>query len=489
VSPAPRATRRIALLLTVIASLALSLVPPATAADPPTVRLFAASTQVTAERGKNDVVFLDPGMWVASVGGAFELRASRPDYDTPPSLVQTDAVTGTVLRTLPSEMLHGWGGLRAFLHLRVRDPDGKVVLSKDVPFCPNTYQRARLSDDGPLNSVYPYICGGSPFTRGTVWGIDDQWAVAALSDIGVEFQAPRRHYRMRVEIDPAWTAVLGITPEDARANVLITVVQRGSLGRSPTRMGRTSEQQGSSVPTVTTPDPQALPDLMALPAWGISIDSRRERDILGFNATEWNEGPGTLVVEGFRGVDEDFMDAFQYFLVDGEPVGRTPVGRLEFHPKHQHWHFEEFTRYTLLDSTKTQVLVSGKQSWCLANTDAIDLSVQNANWAAFGGDLFTMCGGPRALWIREVLDVGWGDTYAQFSLDQAFDVTNLPNGRYYIRTTVNPTGMLIEGTTANNVEDRLIKLRGKPGARQVIVPPWHGIDTESFCYYCGKYLN
>jgi hypothetical protein len=489
VSPASRATRRIALVLTVIASLALSLVPPATSADPPTVRLFAASTQVTAERGKNDVVFIDPGIWVASVGGAFELRASRPDYETPPSFVQTDPVSGTVLRTLPSEMLHGWGGLREFFHLRVRDLDGNVVFSKDVPFCPNTYFRARLSDEGPLNSVYPYICGGSPFTRGTVWGIDDEWAVAALSEVGIKFHGPSRHYRMRVEIDRAWVTALGIAPEDALANILITVARPGSLRRSQMRTAVTAEEQGPRVSTVTAPDPQSLPDLMALPVWGISIDSRRERDVLGFNATEWNEGPGTLVVEGFRGVDEDFMDAFQYFLLDGEPVGRAPVGRLEFHPKHQHWHFEEFTRYTLLDASKTRVVVSGKQSWCLANTDAIDLSVENANWAAFGGDLFTMCGGPRALWIREVLDVGWGDTYAQFSLDQAFDVTDLPNGSYYVRTTVNPTGMLLEGTTANNVEDRLIKLRGKPGARRVIVPPWHGIDTESFCYYCGKYLN
>lgn len=488
-SPTPRATRRIALLSTVIASLTLSLIPPATAADPPTVRLFAASTQVAAERGRNDLVSVDPGMWVASVGGALELRASRPDYDTPPSLVQTDAVTGAVLRTLPSEMLHGWGGLRGFFHLRVLDLDGTVVLSEDLPFCPNTYQRARLSDEGPLNSVYPYICGGSPFTRGTVWGIDEQWAVAAVSDFGVEFKGPRRHYRLRVEIDAAWVTALGIAPEDAQANVGITVVQHGSLRSSPTRVAPTSEQHGLSVPTVTTPNPQSLPDLMALPAWGVSIDSRRKRDILGFNATEWNEGPGTLVVEGFRGVDADFMDAFQYFLIDGTPVGRASAGQLEFHAKHQHWHFEEFTRYSLLDETKTEVLVSGKQSWCLANTDAIDLSVENANWAAFGGDLFTMCGGPRALWIREVLDVGWGDTYAQFSLDQAFDITNLPNGRYYIRTTVNPTGMLLEGTDANNVEDRLIKLRGKPGARQVVVPPWHGIDTESYCFYCGKYLN
>jgi hypothetical protein len=488
VSPTTRATRRFALLLTFFATLAVSLVPPATAADPPTVRVFAASTEITAERGRNDFVYVDPGIWIASVGGAFELRASRPDYDTPPSLVQIDAVTGAVLRTLPSDLLDGWGGLRDFFHVTVRDRGGNVVLAEDFSFCPNTYYRARLSDDGPLNSEYPYICGGNPFTRGTVWGIDDQWAVAALSDFGVGFEGPRRRYRMRVEIDPAWVTALGIAPENALSSVRITVVPRGSLAMASTAPKATTPwERGPRVPTVTNPDPQSLPELIALPAWGISILDNRKRDILAFNATEWNGGPGTLVVEGFRGINEEFMEAFQYFLVDGDPIGRAPVGQLEFHREHQHWHFEEFTQYTLLDETKTQVLVSGKQSWCLANTDAIDLSVQNANWGAFGGDLFTMCGGPGALWIREVLDVGWGDTYAQYSRDQAFDISDLPNGDYYIRTTVNPTGLLFEGTTANNVEDRLIRLRGRPGSRRVIVPPWHGIDTESYCYYCGEF--
>jgi len=137
------------MLLTVIASLTLSLVPPATAADPPTVRLFAASTQITAERGKNDVVFLDPGIWVASLGGAFELRASRPDYDTPPSLVQTDAVTGSVLRTLPSEMLHGWGGLGEFFHLRVRDRDGKERLFAASPHGIAMFEQRRITTASP----------------------------------------------------------------------------------------------------------------------------------------------------------------------------------------------------------------------------------------------------------------------------------------------------------------------------------------------------
>ncbi len=38
--------------------------------------------------------------------------------------------------------------------------------------------------------------------------------------------------------------------------------------------------------------------------------------------------------------------------------------------------------------------------------------------------------------------------------------------------------MLIEGSTANNTELREIKLRGTPGHRRVIVPLWHGINTE-----------
>jgi len=87
--------------------------------------------------------------------------------------------------------------------------------------------------------------------------------------------------------------------------------------------------------------------------------------------------------------------------------------------------------------------------------------------------------------IREILDVGWGDTYTQFQRGQAFDITGLPNGNYHVRVHVNPTGSMLETDTTNNIEDRLIRLRGKPGHRRVVVPPWHGIDTEDYCAFCG----
>jgi Lysyl oxidase len=352
------------------------------------------------------------------------------------------------------------------------------------PFCPNTYSRARITDGGPITSVYPYICGGNPFTRGTVWGIDDQWAVNPIGDYGLSFDAEDGRYRVRVWIDPAWTEALGIPAGDAEATVRVRVVGRGDR-EEPVEPPVNSPSAGAAlVPNVTNPPAESLPDLIALPAWGIDIFQRRGREYLAFNATEWNAGPGTLVVEGFRGVDEAEMDAYQYFHVDGQAVGRHQIGAMEFHPQHQHWHFQEFTEYALLDADSGEVAISGKRSWCLANTDAIDLAVPNANWDAFAGDVFTMCGGPGAVWIREVLDVGWGDTYSQSFAGQAFDITDLPNGTYFIRVHVNPTGSMLEGSSGNNVEDRLIRIRGHAGDRYVVVPPWHGIDTEG-CVYCG----
>jgi hypothetical protein len=79
------------------------------------------------------------------------------------------------------------------------------------------------------------------------------------------------------------------------------------------------------------------------------------------------------------------------------------------------------------------------------------------------------------------MPAGWGDTYIQSLGGQSFDITDLPNGTYFVRVQVNPMRKLYETTHKNNVELRQIELGGDPGARTVTVPPWHGIDTECGC--------
>lgn len=468
--------------------------PVGAAGSAPTLRLFVSSTQITVERNRRDFIFIDPGAWVTPVTDDFELWVSRPDYDTPITIKQVDPISKAVLRTFPAQNLEGWSGLKDFAHYEVRDADGKLVAGDTITFCPNGYLRQRLSDDSSLTTSYPYFCGGGPFTKGSIWGIDEGWAAGLIGDYyyGLGWKAERRNYTLTFSIDPEWVNLLQISASDATAQVHVTAVDRGSLaadqqGVQPSRPSTPVARPYPKTPIVTNPAPASLPDLVALPGWGMSTYSRKGHDYLAFNSTEWNAGPGTMVVEGFRGTDDATMDAFQYFLIDGTPVGRAPIGELEYHAGggHNHWHFEEFTQYSLLDATQTQVEVSGKQSWCLVNTDALDLTLPNANLLGYGQELSTSCGGPGALWIREILDVGWGDTYGQYVAGQAFDITGLPNGRYFVRVHVNPLGAMYETNTANNVEDRLIRLRGKPGHRRVVVPPWHGIDTENYCAYCG----
>ena len=50
------------------------------------------------------------------------------------------------------------------------------------------------------------------------------------------------------------------------------------------------------------------------------------------------------------------------------------------------------------------------------------------------------CGGAEAVWIREALALGWGDTYQQVR-SQAFDATRF-NGQSFIGAEANPLGLL-----------------------------------------------
>ncbi|MET7848013.1 lysyl oxidase family protein [Streptomyces avermitilis] len=221
------------------------------------------------------------------------------------------------------------------------------------------------------------------------------------------------------------------------------------------------------------------PDLRSLPAWGIAITDGEEGDVpgkdyLAFSANVWNAGPAPLVVDGFRSPGKDLMDAYQYFYdAKGKQVGYTPTGTMQWDPRegHEHWHFTDFASYRLLSADQTKEVRSGKEAFCLANTDAIDYTVKNANWHPNNTDLSTACGQQNSISVREVLDVGSGDTYTQYRPGQSFDITGLPNGTYYIQVIANPEKRLQETNLKNNVALRKVVLGGTPGARTVTVPP------------------
>jgi hypothetical protein len=334
------------------------------------------------------------------------------------------------------------------------------------------------------------MCVAHPFTSGMVWGLETGWATP-LTEY-VQFRGSPGTYTASVRVSRRLGNALGIPKRFRSTSVTIEVTDEERFEGEipfdePIAEETTLSPRHSSIPRPRppiasgAPDPDTLPDLVSLPAYELSTthNARRGIDRLNFFANEWNAGPAPLVIEGFRRNNRPLMDSYQVLYDGDEPAEWREVGTMEYHeaPQHDHWHFLDFAAYDLVDADGKRVARSGKQSWCVVPTDPIDLTVEGAEWLPGETGLASACGGPEAMWIRQILPVGWGDTYSQFQT-QAINITEVPNGTYWVRIIVNPDGNIHEVTDDNNVSLRRVILGGEPGARTVRVPPIGVIDTD-----------
>jgi hypothetical protein len=461
-----------------------------------TPRLFAQYSEITLHRHNTRPVFLNAGVFVAAVGGDLEFHVGRDGgYASP--ITASQWADGSKVQDLDPSLIDGWLGLAGFLHVQIKNPAGTVIEDRDMTWCPGGYGMQRVDDSGPDIQRLPQLgCYAMPFTLGTVWGIDQGWAAPVSDRYGssepVYISGHDGAYRVTYSFPRPVAEAFGIPRDDRMAKVTVHVETTKKSGHTAARAAAAPASDAApAVPIDLNPDPSTVPDLIPLPAFDMRIYHRRGGgDFLAFGANIWSAGPSPMDVEGFRRPDSDVMDAYEYFYDGDTPVGRAPVGTFEFDDRkgHHHWHMEQFARYSLLNADQSEVVLSEKQSFCLAPTDPIDLRLPTAEWQPSwfgGGGLSTACGGSDAIWIREVLPVGWGDTYYQYVAGQSFDITHLPNGRYYVQVQANPTGSMIETTQDNNVSLRRVILRGKPGDRRVVVPAYMGIDSEA-CWYCYR---
>jgi hypothetical protein len=463
----------------------------------PALRLIAAQNSITAQRfGK--FVFLDPGIYVASMGAPLQLDVQRASYTRPITITQVIPVpTGITTRALPGSVLDGFNGLRKFLSMRVTNASGKTVFNQQVTFCPDSFNPQRATTNSPSASPFPQQCAPmDPFPMGNVWGIAKGWAVdpvgGGFDGSGLQMNLPLGKYTVTESITSQYRQLFGISASAATASVKVQVVA-GSAGSAPSagraRPAPRPLPSAPSVPTLTHLSQSVLPDLVALPSWGIALaqtkatKTHKATAAVNFGATVWIGGNGPLDVEGFRTGGSPVMPAYQYFWRGGKVVGRVRAGTMGFDSLHghNHWHFQQFAEYRLLNASKTVAVRSSKVGFCIAPTDGVNLALPHATWQPpFTGFGLDACGSPTALWVREMLPLGWGDTYFQSVAGQSFDVTGLPNGTYYIQVIANPEGALHETTASDNASLRKIILGGKPGHRTIRVPAWNGLDPGGF---------
>ena len=502
------------------------------------LRLINSSDTVTAY-AYDGYVYVDSAVWMAAYGEGYEFWAKRAKASDPVTLTKT-VIQGKKRTTTkaPAAIVDGMDGFKNGLTVDVRTPQGEVLAKDTRSLCLGGWQRQRVEPTGRTEPVYPSFCGGNWFTRSSVFGVEQGWAT--LVDSYFELETTNKNLLLTMSISKPVGDFLGLPASQRSVTQQVEVVDECELweceevaeellgepreGFSTADDDAASERaenlrsQGSSThgshgdstdsehrvnlftlqnsqahagdhpalgqagtrPSKKRPARDTLPDLVSVPAWQIGSEVDEDgTDRLTFSAHEWNAGPGPLVVEGYRRGSSETMDAYQFFYKNGKEVSSTKTGTMEYHdaPEHDHWHFLDFASYELVEPDGALVTTSGKQSWCLVPTDPVDLSVPGAVWRPEATGLDSACGDRSALWLREVLPAGWGDTYSQYQT-QAFDLTGVRNGTYQIKITVNPNGNLHERTKSNNVSYRTVVLGGTPGARTVTVPPYEGVDTE-----------
>ena len=162
-------------LLAVTLSLALvaPLAPAVAQSEPagPRLRLTATKSDLVARRHRHHAARLNVGVFVSALDQPLEMHVGRPSYDDPLQIDQVvETPAGQEIRPLPSEVLNEWNGLADFLSVDVADSSGTIIRSNLRSFCPNAYERQRVDDQGPVNSLYPYGCYANPFTHGGTSG-------------------------------------------------------------------------------------------------------------------------------------------------------------------------------------------------------------------------------------------------------------------------------------------------------------------------------
>jgi hypothetical protein len=132
-------------------------------------------------------------------------------------------------------------------------------------------------------------------------------------------------------------------------------------------------------------------------------------------------------------------------LVLGDPSS-TPG--FEFGACHGHFHFEGYARYELVDPTGAIAAQGHKQAFCLL--DSVPIGLPGAPTT------------PRFHCGFQGLTRGWADIYDS-SLDcQWVDITDVPDGDYVLRISINPDRVIAESSFANNTVEVPVTVADAP---------------------------
>jgi len=211
---------------------------------------------------------------------------------------------------------------------------------------------------------------------------------------------------------------------------------------------------------------ELLPNIRALPAHDIAM---LDADNMKFSSTSWNAGPGkfelmarTPVTDPATGQSSQPMD--QRIYCSGGSYYDRPAGSTEYHPSHNHAHFNEYANYILepaIDNPQN-TRQGEKTSFCIMDTSNINTQLSGASPSAVFGWCPTQESG-----FSQGISVGWGDTYGSHLPGQSLVIDDLPEGTYRLRHIFDPKNLIAETREDDNESCKLIEIIDSPNGRYV----------------------
>ncbi len=211
-----------------------------------------------------------------------------------------------------------------------------------------------------------------------------------------------------------------------------------------------------------------LPDLIGIPPHDLQIKVEdkggQNRRLLRFSQSFGNAGHGPLQVRRGnstkscpgKGKAVAYQDVYS---CQGTKRSIRLKECMIYHPEHKHWHVTNIARYDLcqvdpVTGRPGKVLVSNdKFSFCLIDKNRLDSKrYKGRRYARRYESCHSRISG---------ITPGWADEYNYRVYGQWIDITDIKDGTYFVKTTINPKKLLIETTHRNNVAWVKIKIFDK----------------------------
>lgn len=203
--------------------------------------------------------------------------------------------------------------------------------------------------------------------------------------------------------------------------------------------------------------PARLPDLAMLPPFDFHIDTTTQpgRRLLRFATVQVNVGPGPFRMYGIDDADGvadhgDILSVVQWIRrEDGTWTKRPTTARMSWSGDgHDHWHILDFQRFKLRRQGSNVGNVA-KIGFC-----AFDSYPYTSPKPAFYTGDRDICQTSSKGKVLMGTSRGWGDIYRWNIAFQWIDITDLANGEYKVRVTVDPPfasgGFFRESNQSNN---------------------------------------